>query len=199
MIQFRGGSGERTITGMKVPIFFTLLPALTVVLTAAACGTAQAPTSTPPLATPAPTVDPVRGDCQPTLSHVPFQPVLPTYLPDGVKFLEACTHEDPLQNARRPFQNVELYYYDDARTAWFQVVTANVDVQPQGRETIQMGNVVGYVTRTPRPDGTTLYGVEMQLEGRAYTVIAILGAGVNALSEDDLNRVAESMAAAAGG
>lgn len=184
---------------MKVPIFFGLLSALVVVLTAAACGTAPAPSSTPPPATPAPTVDPVRGDCRPTLSHIPFQPVLPTYLPDGVKLLEACTHEDPLQNSQRPLQNVELYYYDDARTAWFQVVTANLDVQAQGRQTIQLGNVVGYVTRTPRPDGTTLYGVEMQLAGRAYTVIAIIGAGVNALSDEDLNQVAESMAAAAGG
>lgn len=177
-----------------------LLSAVTAaVVLAGACASSQAPTATPPLATPRGTVDPARGDCRPTTSHVPFRPVLPTYLPDGVKFLEACTHEDPLAGGPRPLQKAEFYYYDDARTAWFQVVTANIDVLPQNREAISLGPVVGYITRTDRGDGTVLYGIEMSLGRRAYTVIAILGPGVNALTEDDLKKVAESMAQVAGG
>ncbi len=175
------------------------VPVALITLLAAACASSRAPTPTAPAATPLGTVDPARGDCRPTTSHVPFKPVLPTYLPDGVKFLEACTHEDPLAGGPRPLQKAEFYYYDDARTAWFQVVTANIDVSPHGRESINLGPAVGYVTRTDRGDGTVLYGIEMSLGRRAYTVIAILGQGVNALTEDDLKKVAESMARVAGG
>jgi len=170
-----------------------------VALLAAACASSRAPTPTGPPGTPPATVDPARGDCRPTTSHVPFKPVLPTYLPDGVRFLEACTHEDPLAGGPRPLQKAEFYYFDDARTAWFQVVTANIDVLPHDREAINLGPTVGYVTRTERADGTVLYGIEMSLGRRAYTVIAILGPGVNTLTEDDLKRVAESMAQVAGG
>lgn len=128
---------------------------------------------------------------------MPFTPVLPDYLPDSVKFLEACTHPGPVPQGAAPLENVEVYYYDDARTAWLQVVTSALAFEPRGREAIDLDGAVGYITRNGRPDGGELYSVEMSLAGRVYSVIAILGVKGNTLTENDLNLVAKSMVKAA--
>ncbi len=166
-------------------------------LALAACGSSDSGPGVTP--TPASSIDPRRGDCRPTTEHMPFTPVLPGYLPDGVKFLEACTHPGPVPTGAAPLENVEIYYYDDARTAWFQVVTSTLPVEPRGREAIDLNGAVGYIIRTERPAGGELYGVEISLTGRAYTVIAILNVDGNTLTEADLNQVAESMVKAAAG
>lgn len=136
---------------------------------------------------------PQARDCRPTTEHIPFisQLVLPKALPEGLSFDEACVTADPPGIASS--QNAEIKYASEDQGAHFQVSTAIIAVEPRDRETIQLGSVPGYITRTPGAEGKTVYGVEFELAGRAYTVIAILGPD-NRLTEADLNAVALEMA-----
>lgn len=175
--------------------YWTALAPAVIVLALAACGSS---TGQPAVTlTPARTIDPIRGDCRPTTTHIPFAPLMPTYLPASVKFLEACTHPQAVPDGAKPLENVEIYFYDDARTAWFQVVTSVLTVEPRDREAIDLHGAVGYVFRTPRSDGSAIYGIEVSLQERAYSVVAILNTPGNTLTEADLVQVAESMVQAA--
>jgi hypothetical protein len=168
---------------------------------AAACGSSGgAPGSPTPTLAPIETPDPIRGLCKPTTEHVPFALVLPTYLPAGVEFLEACVHPYDSPSGIAPLENVEVYYRDRAETAWFQVVTAKLQFQPSDAEPMQLGGLTAFARAKEREDGTVLYSVEMFIGERAYTVIAILGeAAGNTLTKEDLNRIAESIAVQAPG
>jgi hypothetical protein len=132
-------------------------------------------------------------DCRPSVDHIPFirELVLPGTLPEGLDFYEGCvTAEFP--GLEQPIQAAEIKYRSADEKAKFQVSTARFGVQPNNREAIQLGPVTGFITRTPRADGSEIYGVEFPLGPRAYTVIAILGPE-NRLTEADLNAIALQM------
>jgi hypothetical protein len=132
--------------------------------------------------------------CLPTTQVVPFfdQLVLPREIPEGLAFSEACaTNCAEGQPCNNP---AEIKYKSADGGAHFQVSTATgLAVEPRGRESIQLGSIPGYITRNEGTTGTTVYGVEFELRGRAYTVIAILGPN-NRLTEADLNAMALDMA-----
>ncbi len=104
----------------------------------------------------------------------------------------ACRKPTP---AGIPDQQITEYVYENAdATGWFHTSTLRIEsVEPRGRAEIDLGGVTGYITRTFRPNGETFYNVEFHKEGRAYSVVSLLGAG-NTLTEADLNHVALSIA-----
>jgi hypothetical protein len=127
--------------------------------------------------------------CLPTTDHISFinELVLPRTLPPELAFSEgcavACVPGAPCN------QSAEIKYESADGGAHFQVSTATgFAVEPRERETLQLGPIPGYIIRNQG-----IYGVEFELRGRAYTVIAVLGPE-NRLTEADLNAVAQDMA-----
>ena len=135
-------------------------------------------------------IDQSGRTCGPSPDFIPFygELALPDEMPDGMTLVEACmTGALP---GIPDSQIAEFIYATADGTKNIHISTARIiPVQARGREPIQLGTRTGYITNTARTDGSTLYSVELERDGRAYTVIAILGPE-NAATPEQLNEVA---------
>ncbi len=170
-----------------------VLVASALAMLAAGCGGSSDEDGGDAAATPTPRPGPETPMqvCRVTADHITPLILRATVLPAGVKLVRACSTVPPL-GIPDP-QIADFFYEDSVGERKFQVSTIIIDVKPGDREQIQLGEVTGYKTSTPRDDGTQVYGVEFAKSGRAYTVIAILG-GKNTLTPEDLNAAALSIA-----
>lgn len=134
-----------------------------------------------------------NGNCQRTINHFDFPVVLPSAFPQDVQLVEACTHEEEDLPGLPPQQIAELIYRNPDETVEIQIATANLAVTPQDREQVDVAGTVGYIQARDRGDGTRTWGIEFEKDGRAYTVIAILGPE-NQVTEDSIREMAESIA-----
>lgn len=158
-------------------------------LALAACGSDG--DTTPPFFSPTP--DPAKGDCRPTIAHVPFEVTLPNVFPKGVRLVEACTHAEPGLGGVPELQIAEFVYESADGGASLTLATSTIEVQPKDRQVIDVGGLTGYVTDRERDDGSKVYGIEFTKDDRAYTAIAILDAE-NQITPEDIKAVADSVA-----
>ena len=131
-------------------------------------------------------------NCQPSTDHIPFfdQLVLPKTLPEGVSFDEACLTACPEGIACN--QPAEVKYANEDGSVRFQISTAIGDPGCTGTPA-PYGPVTGCIRRIAGAEGKSIYAVDLQLNGRAHTVIAILGPE-NRITEADLDAVAVDIA-----
>jgi len=142
------------------------------------------------------TIDESGSTCAATPDHISFYDdlVLPAELPPGMSLAEACLTA-PLPGIPDS-QLAELIYQTADGTKNIHVSTARiVPVQAQDRPEIQLGERIGYVRDVAASDNTALYSVEFERDGRAYTVIAILGPE-NTATREEMNAAALSIATA---
>ena len=131
--------------------------------------------------------------CLPATDHIPFinELVLPESLPEGMSFSEACLTACP--EGIPCNQPAEIKYASADGGAHFQVSTAIADTPCVNGTPAPFGPLTGCIRRIPRQGGQMVYAVDLQIRGRAHTVIAVLGPE-NRLSEEDLNAVAVDIA-----
>jgi hypothetical protein len=133
-------------------------------------------------------------DCRPSTDHIPFidQLVLPQTLPEGFAFTEACLtscHEGAPCN-----QPAEIKYATGDGTARFQVSTAIADTCASADSIpTPLGPITGCVRRIPGSGGEAVYAIDMQKNGRAHTVVAVIGPD-NSVTEEQMNAVAVDIA-----
>jgi hypothetical protein len=151
-------------------------------------GVALACGSSDPSPSPSPSY---RFPCSPDINDIPFieELTLPAHLPKGLTLANACHggNESVATDA-------EFFYASDNGRLLVVVLTGQgVPVEQNGRTTIQLGDLVGYVSNEAEADGTSSYSVEFEKEVRSYGVGAILGP-TNSITADDVNAVALSIA-----
>jgi hypothetical protein len=136
---------------------------------------------------------PQPRDCRATMDHIPFasELVLPNSLPEGIRFEEACLTACP--EGIPCNQPAEIKYASEDGAARFQISTAIAETPCTNGSPAPFGPLSGCVRRIPGQGGETVYAVDLQLRGRAHTVIAIIGPD-NRITEEELNAVAQDMA-----
>jgi hypothetical protein len=129
--------------------------------------------------------------CSPDMKHIPFveELTLPAHLPKGLSLANACYGGE-----ESVATDAEFFYGSENGRLLVVVLTGQgVPVEANGRSTVQLGDLVGYFSSSPDPNGTTLYGVEFEKDGRSYSVGTSLGP-TNDVTRDDVNAVALSIA-----
>jgi hypothetical protein len=163
-------------------------PGLVAPMAALLTGLAIACGSSDPSPTPSPSY---RGPCSPDTDEIPSieELTLPAHLPKGLTLVNACHGGD-----ESVATDAEFFYASDSGRLLVAVLTGQgVPVEQNGRAEIQLGDLTGYFSESPDPDGTTFYGVEFEKDRRSYIVGASLGP-TNDVTKDDVNAVALSIA-----
>jgi hypothetical protein len=114
---------------------------------------------------------------------------LPAHLPKGLSLANACYGGEASVATDADF----FYASDNGRLVLVVLTGQGVPVEQNGRQAIQLGDLVGYASDDANQDGTMSYGVEFEKDGRSYSVGASLGP-TNDVTKDDVNWVALSIA-----
>jgi len=165
-----------TRLGLLVPVAALLAG------TVLACGSSK----------PSPSPSPSRfSGCSPDINDIPFieELTLPANLPKGLSLANACYGGEESVATDADF----FYASDNGRLVLVVLTGQGVPVEQNGRQAIQLGDLVGYASDDANQDGTTSYGVEFEKDGRSYGVGATIGPANN-ITRDDVNAVALSIA-----
>jgi hypothetical protein len=112
-------------------------------------------------------------------------------LPEGVSFDEACLTACP--EGVPCNQPAEIKYASDDGSVKFQISTAIGPTDCVNGTPAPFGPQTGCVRRIAGAEGKSIYAIDLQLRGRAHTVIAILGRD-NRITEAQLDAVALDIA-----
>ena len=157
-------------------------------LIALACGSSNTTPSTSPAVSSGSSSD---TQCGGTTDHITFleQLTLPTELPKGLTLITACSSGDQPTS-----QEAQFFYQTDggSLTLLIRDAAGSVAAEPQDRTTIQLGQLVGYVSSESDQDAT-FYLIEFEKSEWSYSVAANLGS-TNVVTTDDMTAVALSIA-----
>lgn len=161
---------------------------------AAACGGSD---DGPPTGATSPAASggaPEQPDCRASTDHVPYEVRLPTYLPYNIKLVGACYDEYNLDPGLPLVGVATLSYSSDDESTGFFLSTVPTELGTQGMTPVELAGVQAYFQREPIPDGER-YTLQVTLDGVTYTIVGAVTPG-SKITEEDLIRIAESIAAA---
>ncbi len=162
---------------MAVRLAWTAGSVLALAALAAACGGSD---DGPPTGATSPAASggaPEQPDCRASTDHV-----------------GACYDEYNLDPGLPLVGVATLSYSSDDESTGFFLSTVPTELGTQGMTPVELAGVQAYFQREPIPDGER-YTLQVTLDGVTYTIVGAVTPG-SKITEEDLIRIAESIAAA---